>query len=173
MKRKRKAYLAGDCSGDERAQRDGHRATTTRYSLPLCVLFSIWCVFFLYFSVRGFSPLFRVCVPLTHVLLLLYCSLVSLVSVFSFFFTFCILLVPVFCSPGPLLSCLFFWVYFLFILCPVVFVPTALPLLLRPFSGFNKAREGLVSRPPVMAGIVEARDRGFRNGIVGIVAVIC
>ena len=54
MKRKGKAYLAGDCSGDERAQRDGHRATTTRYSLLLCVLFfSVWCVcpslFFFFF----------------------------------------------------------------------------------------------------------------------------
>ena len=47
-----------------------------------------------------------------------------------------------------------------------VFLPSVL------FSGFYKAREGLVSRPPEMAGIVEARDRGFRNGIVGIVAVI-
>jgi hypothetical protein len=40
----------------------------------------------------------------------------------------------------------------------------------RPFSGFYKAREGLVSLPPEMVGIVEARDHGR---IVGVVAMIC
>jgi len=52
-------------------------------------------------------------------------------------------------------------------------LPLSPPTFLRPFSSFYKAREGLLSRPPEMAGIVEARDRGFRNGIMGIVAVIC
>jgi hypothetical protein len=61
--------------------------------------------------------------------------------------------------------CLLLCFFSSFVLC--------LPLLLRPFFGFYKAREGLVSRPPEMAGIVEARDRGFRNGIVGIMPVIC
>jgi len=37
------------------------------------------------------------------------------------------------------------------------------PFSLRPFSGFYKAREGLVSLPPKMAGIVEARDRGLQK----------
>jgi hypothetical protein len=69
-------------------------------------------------------------------------------------------------SPARLWICAFCFVFFSsFVLC--------LPLLLRPFFGFYKAREGLVSRPPEMAGIVEARDRGFRNGIVGIMPVIC
>jgi len=38
--------LSGDCSGDERAKRDGHRATTTQYSLPLFCVFSasLFCV---------------------------------------------------------------------------------------------------------------------------------
>jgi hypothetical protein len=46
----------------------------------------------------------------------------------------------------------------------------ALLFFFRPFSGFYKAREGLVSLPPEMVGIVEARDHGR---IVGIVAMIC
>ena len=109
---------------------DGVQADRTLYPLCLVFLFVFPCSFFvflrscaclslsvmsflLYFSVRGFSPLLRVCVPLTPVLFLLCCSLVSIVSVFSFFSPFCILLVPVFCSAGPLLSCSFFWVYFL------------------------------------------------------------
>jgi len=37
------------------------------------------------------------------------------------------------------------------------------PPPLRPSSGFYKAREGLVSLPPEMAGIVEARDHGQRG----------
>ena len=37
------------------------------------------------------------------------------------------------------------------------------PPFSRPFSGFYKAREGLVSLPPEMAGIVEARDLGLQK----------
>ena len=87
-------------------------------------------------------------------------------------------------SPSLCEFVLFYSVFLLcfFLLCPLfhpcVFffllsIPLSPPSFMRPLSSFYKAREGLVSRLPEMAGIVEARDRGFRNGIVGIVAVIC
>jgi len=37
------------------------------------------------------------------------------------------------------------------------------PFSPRPFSGFYKAREGLVPLPSEMAGILEARDRGLQK----------
>jgi hypothetical protein len=64
-------------------------------------------------------------------------------------------------------SSLFFFsvnLRFFFSVFPSIF------FFLRPFSGFYKAREGLVSLPPEMVGIVEVRDHGR---IVGIVAMIC
>jgi len=74
---------------------------------------------------------------------------------------FCVLLVRSFFFSSLFLLCeftLFFCSVF-----PSVF------FFLMPFSGFYKAREGLVSLPPEMVGIVEARDHGR---IVGIVAMI-
>jgi len=41
------------------------------------------------------------------------------------------------------------------------------PFFVRPFSGFYKAREGLGSLPPAMAGIVEASDHGWHRGYRG------
>ncbi|KAI5565699.1 hypothetical protein BDE02_14G138600 [Populus trichocarpa] len=69
--------------------------------------------------------------------------------------------------------------FFCCVLCPVFLwfsVPCSLgfssgfPHFSRPSSGFYKAREGLVSLPPQMVGIVEERDH---DRIVGIVAMIC
>ena len=87
-------------------------------------------------------------------------------------FVLTVLLFPLFVcvfpsTPSQFVLLLAFFFLFRFVLLLVR------PPQLRPFSGFYKAREGLVSWPPEMASIVEARDHGFRNGIVGIVAVIC
>jgi len=115
----------------------------------LCVfsssLFGV-SVFFVFFCSGVFSPPSRLCSshPCCSSFVVLWFPL-SLCFLFSSPFVFCSSL-----SSAPLV---------LFCLVPTVV--------------FYKAREGLVSRPPEMAGIVEARDRGFRNGIVGIVAVIC
>jgi len=220
MKRKRKAYLTRDGSGDKRAQRDGHRATTTRYSLLLCVLFfSVWCVclslfcwrrwrrwwcwywslcFLLAFSLSFFlrppgfsflftSPLFSGCLWFSRSSSS--CSSASVCSgggatrdkagaralagqCFSLFLSRLLLhSSPVFFFYVLLVRSFFF--FSLFLLCEFTLFFLCFPLyffFLRPFSGFYKAREGLVSLPPEMVGIVEARDHGR---IVGIVAMIC
>ena len=80
-----------------------------------------------------------------------------------------------FFSPLLCVCVLYFCVFsfFLSLLLPLVceFVPFAPPpSFMRPLSGFYKAREGLVSLPPEMVGIVEVRDHGR---IVGIIVVIC
>jgi hypothetical protein len=67
----------------------------------------------------------------------------------------------------PLFLCFFAFFSSLCFFRSLPFVPF---FFFRPFSGFYKAREGLVSLPPEMVGIVEARDHGR---IVGVVAMIC
>jgi len=65
---------------------------------------------------------------------------------------------------------------FFFSIPPMIFGSIPLPKsppFSRPFSGFYKAREGLVSLPPQMVGIVEAVEARDYHRIVGIVAMIC
>ena len=103
----------------------------------------VWLAFLLWFSVCTslvFCP-----IPLFPVFFLLFFS----------------------CFQSPVFSCFqspsVFWVF-------SYGFSSNLPLFLRPFSGFYKAREGLVSLPLEMVGIVEVRDHGC---IVGVVAMIC
>jgi len=88
-----------------------------------------------------------------------------LLSVYYFFAPGFLLL---FWLQFSVLDSIFFWVVFC-VLCFSAFLLQNPPLFSRPFSGFYKAREGLVSLPPQMVGIVEARDH---DRIVGIVAMI-
>ena len=111
-----------------------------------------------------FGSRFLLCVCLVFLLWFSICSSlvfrpIPLFPVFFPLFFSCFKSPVFFLFPVPL--CFLGFFFWFFIQCAPFF---------RLFSCFYKAREGLVSLPLEIVGIVEARDHGY---IVGVVVLIC